>query len=275
VASLKDTIEGAGRRSGLHVRPDRKTAFGVKNGYLVQLLYRRHPNHEWTEWVSEIIRHGDRRQAGLVRVAIHDSPGLAAAGIEARNVDVGDGIVIHKHARPFFRSLSDEAVACTTDALLRVVMGACPAMPETCRLCGGGGAAEPILLDEIVDRVCPSCLERLRHDATQARERYVKLSLNLPLAVLTGAVLAVVGAILWAGLAVLRDRPTGYGAFFAGMLIGWGASRAVGKRGPATQTLVVIFTLLSVLLGNVLFDAYRAHTYAKTHDLQIDWVAFA
>lgn len=272
MASLTDTVEQAGRRLGLQVRPGKKTAFGAKDGYLVQLVRGQDGSREF---VAEIIRHGDTRPLAAVRQAIQSSPELAAGGIKPKNVDVSSGLVVYKHARPMFRSLGPETVAGEVDALLRAVKGACPVMPEACRLCGSASGSEPILLNEVVDRVCPACLERLQHEVKRAREQYESLPFNLPLAGLAAAGLAVVGALAWAGIAIATNRVFWAVAIGSGLLIGWGTSKAAGKGGPATQTLVALFTVVSVLLGEVLVLAYHFDRYAKSRGGAVDWTAFA
>ena len=272
MSTTADTVEQAGRRLGLQVRAGNKTAYGIKDGYLVQLIRGQDGSRQF---VAEMIRHGDTRPPAAVRQAILGSPELAAGGIKPKNVDVSAGLVVYKHPRPLFRNLRPEVVAGEVETLLRAVKRVCPVMPETCRLCGSASGAEPILLNEVVDRICPACLERLQHEAKRAREQYESLHFNLPLAVLTAAVLAVVGALVWAGLAAATNRVFWAIAIGSGLLIGWGTSKAAGKCGPATQTLVALFTVLSVLLGEVLVLAYHFDSYAKTHGGTVNWAAFA
>ncbi len=269
---MADTVEQAGRRLGLQVRPGKKTAFGVKDGYLVQLA---RGQDGGSEWVAEIIRHGDTRPLAAVREAIQASPELAAAGIKPKNVDVSGGMVVYKHTRPMFRSLGPEAVAGEVDALLRAVKGACPAMPETCRLCGSASGGEPVLINEVVDRVCPACLERIQHEVKRAREAYEGLHFNLPMAVLAAAVLAVGCALAWAGIAIATNRAFWAVAIGSGLLIGWGTKKAAGKGGRGTQSLVALFTVISVLLGEVLIIAYQFDQYAKARGSTVNWAAFA
>jgi hypothetical protein len=272
MASMADTVEQAGRRLGLQVRPGRKTAFGAKDGYLVQLVRGQDGSRQF---VTEIIRHGDTRPLGIVRQAIQASPELAAGGIKPKKLDVSAGMVVYKHTRPMFRGLGPEAVAREADALLRAVKRACPVMPEACRLCGSASGSEPILLNEVVDRVCPACLERLQHEVKRAREQYESRHFNLPLAVLTAAALALVGALVWAGLAVATRRVFWAVAIGSGILIGWGTTKAAGKGGPATQSLVALFTVASVLLGQLFTLAYHVDRIAKARGGAVIWTAFA
>ena len=272
MASLADTVAQVGSRLGLKSVPDRKLAYGIRDGYLVEVACGRDGN---TECIVEIIRHGDAARDPAVREAIGRSAEVTAKGVKPKRVKVEDGMVVHRHPVIFFQRPGADSVADEVDALLHAVQTASPPAPARCRVCGSDSGAEPVLLNGVVDRVCPACTERLQHEVRQAMERYDAAPLNLPLAVLTAAVLAGLGAIVWAGLAVATHRVFWFVAIGAGLLIGWGTTMAAGKRALPVQATAAVFTLVSVLLGELLLVGYHLQKQTQHSGQQVDWAAFA
>lgn len=272
MASLADTVAQVGSRLGLKSVPDRKLAYGIRDGYLVEVACGRDGN---TECIVEIIRHGDAARDPAVREAIGRSAEVTAKGVKPKRVKVEDGMVVHRHPVIFFQRPGVDALAAEVEALLHAVQTASPPAPARCRVCGSDSGAEPVLLNGVVDRVCPACTERLQHEVRQAMERYDAAPLNLPLAVLTAAVLAGLGAIVWAGLAVATHRVFWFVAIGAGLLIGWGTTMAAGKRALPVQATAAVFTLVSVLLGELLLVGYHLQKQTQHSGQQVDWAAFA
>src|SRR4029450_7809300 len=199
------------------------------------------------------------------------------------------GSVVHRHPVIFFQRPGVDALAAEVEALLHAVQTASPPAPARCRVCGsdsgggpgllngggGRGGAEPVPLTGVLARVCPACTERLQHEVRQAMERYDAAPLNLPLAVLTAAVLAGLGAVVGAGLAVATHRVFWFVAIGAGLLIGGGTTMAAGKRARPVQVTAAVFTLVSVLLGELLLVGYHLQQQAQRSRQQVDWAAFA
>jgi hypothetical protein len=269
MAKLTDTIAAAGAKLGLS-STRAGLVFGLKDGYPVQLAARRTNNHEA---VVEIIRYDDAARDQAVCQAIQAS--AKAGGIKARQLKVGDGLVVYEHPRRLFGSLRADAVAAELEALLRAVKDAAPARPASCRLCRSSTGAEPMLLNGVVDRVCPSCVERLQHEAKITARQYESLPMNMPLAVLVAAILAVVSAAVWAAILIGTNRMYWAIAIGIGAVIGWGTTRAAGKGGLPVQVTGGLFTIASVLLGQVFFIAWLANKYAESRGTHIDWNAFA
>lgn len=270
MTSLVKTVLETGKRLGLKPAAGSAIVFGVKDGYLVEAARGGDDNNA----IVEIVRYGDPARDGAVREAIQRSPGLAAAGVHAKKIQVADGLAMYTHARPMFRSLDAARIAGEVDALLAAVKTGSPPPAAACRLCGGTSASEPILVNGVIDRVCPACVERLQHEAKVATQRYEELPTNVPLAVLAAAVLAVVAAAVWAGVAIATNRMFWVIAIAGGALIGWGTTKAAGRGGLIPQVLGGGFTVASVLLGEVLLAAYRVQQYAKARGGSVHWDIF-
>ena len=133
MASLADTVAQAGSRLGLKSMPDKQLAYGVRDGYLVELACGRNGN---SDCIVEIIRHGDPARDPAVREAIGRSAEVAAKGVKPKRVKVEDGLVVHRHPVMFFQRPGAEAVTGEVEALLRAVQTASAPAPARCRLCG-------------------------------------------------------------------------------------------------------------------------------------------
>jgi len=272
MASIGETVAQVGTRLGLKQVPQKKIAYGLREGYLVELASGRDGS---AECVLEIIRYGDPAHDAGVRAAVAGSADIAGAGIKAKRVTVADGVLLHKRPGGLFRTPTADAIGSELDALLRAVRQASPPPRAACRLCGSDSGGEPILVNDVVDRVCGACIDRLQHEVRRARERYDEVPMNLPLAVLAAAVLAVAGAAAWAGVAIATNRVFWLVAIGAGLAIGWGTTKAAGKGGVTTQTVVGLFTMASVLLGELLLVAYHVQQRAQRQGARVDWYAFA
>lgn len=270
MASVAETIQDVGRRLGLQAAAGGAIVYGVKDGYLVEVAR----GGEGGDSVVEIVRHDDPSRDAAVLEAVRTSAELAARGLKPANVSVDGGVVVYKRGRRLFRSLDAAAVAADVEALLRAVKASSAPAPAVCRVCKSTSGSDPILLNGVVDRVCPACIERLQHEVKQAVQRYEDLPLNLPLAVVTAAVLAVVAAVAWAGIAIATNRMFWIVGIGAGLLIGWGTTKAAGRGGLAPQAVGGIFTVISVLLGQILFVAYHSQQYARARGGSVNWDMF-
>jgi hypothetical protein len=188
---------------------------------------------------------------------------------------VGDGVLVYRHHRTWFRSIPSATIVTELDALLTAVKLATAPPAAVCRLCGSTSGSTPILVNGVIDRVCPACIERLQHDVKRAMAQYDDQPANLPLAIIVAAVLALVTAVGWAVITVGTQRMFWVVAVGGGVLVGWGTTRAAGRGGRAVQVIGVVFTLLGVLLGEVLVLAYHVKEYAATRQFAVEWAEFA
>jgi len=271
MAKIKAVVAEAGRRLGLRAgqRPD--IGYGLKDGYLVQVAA---GQADGTECAVEIVRYVDASRDGAVRSTVLASDVVSRGAIKAGNVQIGDGLVVHRRPRRLFRSIAADRIVDDVDALLASVKHASPPPPPACRLCGSTIGQEPVLLNDVIDRVCPGCVERLQHEARRASQQYDELPLNLPLAVVTAALVAVLAALAWAGIAVATNRLFWAVAVGSGLLIGYCTTRMVGRGGIVVQCVTGLFTVISVLLGQALFLAWEVHKHAQTRGVRINWKAF-
>ena len=184
------------------------------------------------------------------------------------------GVLTWQRAKGLFRTPKPEDTAGEVKALLGELKTVVPAPGLGCRLCPAT-PVEPVLVNGLVDRLCPACLKKLQELGRQADQAYEQLPLNLPMAVLSAVLLAGAGAALWATVAIATDRMFWLLAIGIGVGIAWGTVKAAGRAGMEVQVLVGVSTLLSVLLGEVLFIAHIVQKQAEQSGGQVNWVLFA
>lgn len=271
MARMSDVVRQAGQQLGLDVQPGQTNLFGDLDGFLVQLLSVKDDNR--VESIVAMIRHGQPEGADAVKEAI-SSADLAAIGIKSKDVTVDEDLVTIKISRGFVRRPDAEAVVQAFESVLDIVKSQVEPGEPICNGCEEAFGGPPILINGVVHRMCPSCVEDLHQAADEARAAYDALPLNLPLTIATAAILAVVGAAIWAGIAVGLSGMFWMVAIGIGALIGFGTSKAAGKGAVIVQVIGGAFTVISMLLGEVVTYGYYAQKAAAQEGFEIDWLMF-
>ena len=140
MASLADTVAEVATRLGLRNVPDRKLAYGTRDGYLVEVACGRDGN---AECIVEIVRHGDPGRDGAVREALVRASEAGDGGLKRKKLTVENGVVMHKHPVVFFQRPGADAVAGELEALIRGVSLASPAAPRDAGSAGARAAPTP------------------------------------------------------------------------------------------------------------------------------------
>ena len=270
MATLKKNLALAGDRLGLRPAQEGVSVIGTKDGFPVQLTAVRAQN---AERIVEFVRFGNAGRDAEVRAAILASDGPVR--FRAGRLRVKNGLVAYQNVRRMFRRLSVDRVVEELEAIVQAVKNVVPLPAAGCLRCGSGAAVEPMLLDGVVDRICSSCVERVKHEAKLASDRYDNLPMNLSLAVPAAAVLALVAAVGWAALVIATQRMFWLAGAGIGILIGWGTTRAAGKGGLPVQVLSAAFTIVAVLLGQLLVVGWHVNQQARAEGMDVDWKAFA
>jgi hypothetical protein len=221
--------------------------------------------------ILEVVRYRDPTRDVLVRGALID---LGAAGIKPKLGTVQDGVLTYLH-RKGLRSPDPVAIAAELGKLVAAVKAVSPPPRATCGSCGTTLTDPPLLVNGMVDRMCPQCIERLQEEGRRAQASYDAQPFNFPFALVVAGVLAVVGAGIWAAVAITTHRMFWALGIGIGVLVGFGTAKAAGKIGLPVQVIGALFTILSVLLGQVFFAAYQFHEYAKEQSQTVDWRQFA
>jgi hypothetical protein len=94
-------------------------------------------------------------------------------------------------------------------------------------------------------RVCTSCALQLETELAQGSAAAADV---LPRAALMGALGALVGAAVWAGVVIITEFEIGYLAVLVGFLAGYGVKRgAGGAHGPRLQKTAVACAVVGLL----------------------------
>jgi hypothetical protein len=264
-------VQEVGASLGLPFQTKEGTMYGMKEGFPTQVLMRTKGSNTF---LTAIIRHDDKSMDALKGESLSKAPEVVEAGIKKKTVEVADGMLMLNFVKGITGLPKVEEVANKVEALIRALKGVSAAPGLTCRICSGTSVDQPLLLNGVVDRVCPSCIERLQAEARQMESSYEALEMNIPLAVGVSVVLGILGAAAWAAVMVVTNRMFWILAIGIGVLIGKGASKAAGRVGWQIQVVSGVFTVLSVLLGLVLYAGFIIREHLLKQGLAFDWVAF-
>jgi hypothetical protein len=174
----------------------------------------------------------------------------------------------------FVRGLDAESVKKAFDVLFEAVKSSSEAPAKGCRMCGSAEVTAPRLINGVVDRICAGCIDKLFTAAAEARAAFDAIPTNYGLAAAAGFVLAVVGAVVWAGIGIATERMFWLVAIGIGLLVGFGVTKAAGKGGAIVRVLCIVFSLFSVLLGQLIFIGYYLRAQAAQENATVDWGKF-
>jgi len=151
-----------------------------------------------------------------------------------------------------FRTPKAAEIQTWVDTLVSAVAKATPGFNGRCESCATGSARQYVVIDGLPSMICSTCLERLKADGEMADRAYeMKEARHLPGA--TFALLAaVVGAVLWAGIAAITQRIFAMAAIGIGALVAWAYRAGAERVDVAGRVIAAILTVASVVMGEIL-----------------------
>lgn len=263
-------INEAGIALGLAFNPNEETVMGMKEGYPTQVLIRKKGNNLV---LSGIVRYGDKSMDNVLKDSLSMMPELAQAGIKTKALEVGDGILMLNFVKGIRGFPKVDEIVGKMEILIQALKSFVSSPGLKCRICNQT-VDQPVLINALVDRVCPTCIERLDAETRELKASYEMLPMNIPLAVLVAAALSIVGAVTYGGILIATNRMYWIIAIGIGILIGKGAGKAAGRLGWETQVLSSLFTIISVLLGLVFYAGYGLHAHAVEKGISVNWTTF-
>ncbi|HWR16097.1 MAG TPA: hypothetical protein VN577_14815 [Terriglobales bacterium] len=111
------------------------------------------------------------------------------------------------------------------------------------------------LMNGIPVHYCSGCQSRVNDELNAAATEYDKLDTNLGLGLIYGIVAALIGSILWGGVAYAIHYIFLYGAILIGFVIGKAVVYGVGKVTWPARAIIGVLTIASVAFGDALFYA--------------------
>lgn len=128
---------------------------------------------------------------------------------------------------------------------------ATPAFSGACEVCGTGRAGSYVVVDDLPMMMCSTCQQRLEAEGEMAARAYEMIEIrHLPGAV-TALGAAVIGGLVWAAIGAITHRIFVIAAIGIGGLVALAYQRAAGRVDAAGRVIAGSFTLLSVMLGEV------------------------
>jgi hypothetical protein len=249
-------IDEAGVSLGLSFRPNAETVMGMKEGYPAQVLIRRKGNNLV---LSGVVRYDDKSMDKVLKDSLAGMPELAHAGIKTKALEIGGGMLMLNFTKGIRGFPKVDEFSRKMEVLVQALKSMVPSPGLKCRVCGQAAVDQPVLINGLVDRACAGCIEKLDAETRDLQAAYDSLPMNIPLAILAGAVLAIVGAAVYGGIMIATNRMFWILAIGIGILIGKGAGKAAGRLGLEIQAISGLFTIASVLLGLVFFAGYGIH----------------
>lgn len=263
----------AGSQLGFGPRRGKTTTYGLVEGYPAQITA---GNDGEVDFYVVMLRYDDEERDAEVKAALESDAGLSERKI--KGMEIGEGMVVYKRTRRAFGSLKAEQASGDLTAITQVVLEVSPPKEAKCVLaldgCEGGEVRELTLLDNVVNRVCETCLTTLHDQRAELQAAYDAIPTRWAIALPVAFVLTLVGAGVWGGILIASDSMWWMVAIGIGALIGWGVAKAAVKGSLAVQLLSVVSTVVAVVSGNLLFYANQLSGLAEEEGAVVDWGVF-
>ena len=266
-----EIIKDAGIALGLLSRPNEATVIGLKEGYPVQILTRKKGNNIV---LSGVVRYDEPSMDSLIKDSLSKMPELKQAGIRKKSLEVSNGMLFLNVIKGITGFPKVEEFAKKMEVIIHALKSIVSPPGLKCRICGRTSVDNPILINGIVDLVCPGCIEKLEAETRDRQTSYDTLPINIPLTLLVASLLCIVGAAAYGGMIIVTNRMFWIIAIGIGILIAKGAGKAAGRMGIQIQIISGLFTVISVLLGLAFCAGYILHKHALTEGYNVDWSAF-
>ena len=251
--------------------PQQKSIYAMKDGYPIQFLETLKKNKTT---LLGVIRFDDAAKDKLIRDSLSKDQTIKQSGLKIKNVDVTNGIITLNWVKGITGYPKTERILEQYKSVLESIKALVTGPGLKCRVCQSNSIDAPVLIDGVVDRVCHACIEKMQQEMTKLKAAYQALPTNYLLAVITAAVLVVVGAVVWSAIIISTHRMFWMLAVLIGAGIGWGTTKAAGKGGLPVQVVVFSGTLISILLGMIAYVGYLVQEEAVKAGGVVDWAEF-
>ncbi|MBN2360979.1 MAG: hypothetical protein JXR83_16100 [Deltaproteobacteria bacterium] len=243
---------------GLEGDPRHNALFCMKDGFPIQLCETSHNN---TRQLVGIIRFDDASQSDAVVQALHN-PAVEQSGLKHRAIKVEDGMITLRWTGGIAGYGKPQKVAGQFSSVLNTVKSVVKEPGLVCRRCGSTELDRPLLVNGVVDRLCPACVDQLALETAAVEQAYDAIPVRVPHLLLAAGATALLGAGLWAGITTATNSMFWLVAIGIGAAIGWATAKAAGKGGLAIQAVTVVATVASVLIGQCGFVGLAVYQYA-------------
>lgn len=264
-------IKDAGIALDLSFQPNEATVIGMKEGFPVQILIRKKGN---SIVLSGIVRYDEPSMDSLIKDSLPIMPELKQAGIRKKFLEVTDGMLFLNVIKGITGFPKVEEFAGKMEVIIHALKNVAAPPGLKCRICGRTSVDHPILINGIIDRVCPGCIEKLEAETRDRQTSYDTLPINIPLTLVVASLLCIVGAAAYGGMIIATNKMFWIVAIGIGILIAKGTGKAAGRMGIQIQIISGLFTVISVLLGLAFCAGYVLHKHALNEGYNVNWLAF-
>ena len=155
-----------------------------------------------------------------------------------------------------FRTPKTAEVQAWVDALVTAIARATPGFNGRCETCATGTTRQYVVVDDLPAMICSACQQRMQAEGDMAARAYeMKEARYLP-GVMLGLGAAIVGAVLWAGVAALTGRIFAILAIGIGALVAWAYRAGADRVDIAGRVIAAALTVVSVVIGEILLFSW-------------------
>ncbi len=163
------------------------------------------------------------------------------------------------------RAPKPEAVAAAAEAIVRFMGGHSDPVGEGCSLCGSSSGGMLYCLELAPVMLCGSCAEGVRADNMNKERAWDAVEPRLVSGILAGALVALLAALAWGGLAYSTHKMYGLLALVIGFCVAKAVKFGMGKVTLAGKVATFVLTVASVVAGQFFFIVLAVAKSAKVH----------
>lgn len=192
---------------------------------------------------------------------------------EQKKLAIEDGKLVYTFEKKLVGNLSAVQKTEILNQILEVAnqLGLKP--PSECEKCKSA-KSKSLLINGVISQICDDCVVELEEKHHSDSRKYINMQVNYPLAFLTGLVTCLVGAFLWSALIIWTNKMYAMIAILNGIIVGFSMLYMAGKNTRPVLVGITVFTLLSVLIGNIFYYGYLMHAEAEAQSGIVDWMEF-
>jgi hypothetical protein len=222
---------------------------GVRDGFLFAIG---RDTSENQHGIALLARFKPTETHEAVKKAVEEHPAVKAAKGDAKPKESGNDFVKWKWNYSLTRPKA-EAIAELARALAEALKQATPGFDARCEGCQKTSVSEILLLNGVPVRYCELCQQQMHADLDKAGMDYEALPVDPVKGLAYGLGAMFVGALAWGLVAYWLERIFLYGAILIGYLVARAVHAGMGKIERMGQVLVVVLTIVSVVLGDIIF----------------------
>lgn len=269
--AMPKIIRELASRLEIPVVPQQRSIYAMRNGFPVQFLETLKKNKTT---LLGVIRFDEADKDKLIRDTLSKDQTIKQSGLKVHNIDVTNGVITLNWVKGITGYPKTERILGQYNSVLEGIKALVTGPGLKCRVCQSSSIDAPVLINGVVDRMCQACIEKMQQEMDKLKAAYQALPTNYLLAVITAVILVVVGAAVWSAIIISTHRMFWVLAVLIGAGIGWGTSKAAGKGGLPVQAIVFSGTLISILLGMIVYVGYLVQEEAVKTGGTVDWAEF-